>query len=129
VLLWLLFVNSALGDAEIWATATNVTNVTNRNDRNDHNQATNTSDPPYTLSSLDSDAPVGVAPPVIFWKLKKVGGSTMCMLLEEYARTNDLTIATPPEWKLLGSGKTSGDSMADSPSHKHDNEGQIDKTR
>eukprot|EP00242_Pyramimonas_sp_CCMP2087_P017524 CAMPEP_0198205026 /NCGR_PEP_ID=MMETSP1445-20131203/8506_1 /TAXON_ID=36898 /ORGANISM="Pyramimonas sp., Strain CCMP2087" /LENGTH=410 /DNA_ID=CAMNT_0043877161 /DNA_START=344 /DNA_END=1576 /DNA_ORIENTATION=+ len=90
--------------------------------------ATNTSDPPNTLLSLDSDAPVGVAPPVIFWKLKKVGGSTMCVLLEEYARTNYLTIATPPEWKLLGSGKSSGDSMADNPSHKHNNQGQIDQT-
>ena len=34
------------------------------------------------------------APPVVFWKGKKVGGTTMCQVMLAYARKNSLTIAT-----------------------------------
>lgn len=34
------------------------------------------------------------APPVVLWKGKKVGGTTMCQVMLAYARKNSLTIAT-----------------------------------
>eukprot|EP00976_Prorocentrum_cordatum_P114125 1195806-Prorocentrum_minimum.AAC.17 len=45
--------------------------------------------------------PAEATPPALLWKLKKVGGSSICLLLQKYAEKNQLHITAPNDYLLL----------------------------